>query len=70
MEHPKGLVVEDLEAFTEAGRRLRELDPEKFRRLLALARAFVALHDRELESNEAFVSRCAEIAPRSTKALA
>ncbi len=67
---PEGLVVEDLDAFCDAGRRLREVDPERFRRVLALVRTYVAIYDRELESDAVFASRIAEIRPRATKALA
>lgn len=70
MKHPEGLVIDELGAFIEAGSRLRDVDPEKFRRLLALARAFVALHDREVESPEVYASRCAEIANGRSKAVA
>jgi hypothetical protein len=70
MKHPEGLVVDDLGAFIEAGSRLRDVDPEKFRRLLALARAMVSLHDREVESADVYASRRAEIASGRPKAIA
>lgn len=70
MKQSEGRVVEDLDAFFEAGKRLREVDPEEFRRMLALVRAFVAVYDRELETEEVFASRLAEISPRTVKALA
>ena len=66
----EGLVVEDLDAFIAAGKRLREVDPEKFRRILALIRAFVSVYDRDLESPEVVASRLAEISPRRVKAIA
>ncbi|HVK84736.1 MAG TPA: hypothetical protein VM513_11545 [Kofleriaceae bacterium] len=64
------LVVDDLDAFLEGGRRLKELDPERFARVLALVRAYVAVYEREDEAMEVFASRRAEIAPRKVKALA
>lgn len=69
MQVPCGL-VEDLGALTEAGRRLREVDPDKFRRVLALMQAFVALHEPVLESEEAFAARCVEINAGKNKAVA
>lgn len=70
MKQREGLVVEELDAFIAASERLREVDPEKFRRIHALIRAFVALYDREIEAHEVFASRVAEIAPRRVKPLA
>lgn len=53
--------MDDLQAFTDAGRRLREVDPDAFRRMLAACRALVALHDRELEDDALWSSRMMEI---------
>lgn len=50
--------------WNEAGDRLRELEPDEFKRMLALARAFVAVHDRELEPLERFDARLAEVRGR------
>jgi hypothetical protein len=69
MRHREPLVLEGLDAFTEAGRRLRDVDPEKFRRVLALAMAFVSLHEPQLESEESFLARCAEIEGRNSKPI-
>lgn len=49
--------VDGLDALFEAGRRLRELDPERFQRVLAVCRAYVAIYDRPDESEEVFLSR-------------
>lgn len=62
------LSVDGLEAWCEAGQRLREVDPENFGKLLALARAYVSIYDRELESAEVFQSRIAQILPGQSKA--
>jgi hypothetical protein len=67
MSHREPLLVDGLDAFTEAGRRLRDVDPDKFRRVLALALAFVALHEPQLESEEMFLARCADIEGRNSK---
>lgn len=61
MKRQEELVVEDLEAFANAGRLLREVDPVMFRRLLAIARGIVANHRDELESDAVFASRMMEI---------
>ena len=61
MKRPEGLVVEDLEAFAAAGRQLREVDPERFRKVLAYCRAVIAVYDDELESDAVFASRLMEI---------
>ena len=66
----EGLVVDGLEAWLEAGQRLREVEPERFSRILALARAYVALNDRELEDESVFQSRLDQIHPGSSKASA
>jgi hypothetical protein len=63
-------LVDGLSAWTEAGERLSAIDPVTFSELLALARAYVSLHDRELESAEVFQSRIAQATPGSTKASA
>lgn len=63
-------LVDGQVAWDEAGRRLREVEPERFGRLLALARAYVSLHDRELEDVEVYQSRLAQISPGDSKASA
>lgn len=70
MKVQEAKVVEGADAWDRQGKRLREVDPERYGRILALVRAFVALHDRDLESEELFASRCAEISPRTVKASA
>lgn len=52
--------VDGLDALLAAGRRLRELDPERFDKVLAICRAYVAVYDRPLESDEVFMSRVAQ----------
>ena len=66
----EGLGVDGLDALLLAGRRLLELDPERFARILALCRTYVAVYDRDDESEEIFASRLAELSPRGPKALA
>lgn len=55
--------VDGLDALLAAGRRLRELDPERFERVLALCRAYVAIYDRPEESDEVFLSRLLQASP-------
>lgn len=56
----EGLQVEALEALVEAGRRLRDLDPGLFNRILAVARAAVAAYERPDESGEVWAARIAQ----------
>jgi hypothetical protein len=49
--------VDGLDALLAAGRRLRELDPERFDRVLTICRAYVAIYDRPEESEDVFLSR-------------
>ena len=53
--------VDGLDALLAAGRRLREVDPVRFERLLTLARAYVAIYDRDDEPEEVFLSRVAQV---------
>ena len=66
------IVVEDLTAvervydddharWCELGRRLRELDPARFQRVLAIARGYVSVYDSPDESEEAFKARLRRI---------
>lgn len=64
------VAVDAHEAWQEVGRRLSEVDPINFARLLALARAYVSVHDRVLERAEIFRSRIAQILPGVPKASA
>lgn len=64
------VVVDGLMAWCEAGKRLREVDPRRFAQMLALARAYVSVYDRDLESEEVFNSRLDEILPGGSKASA
>ncbi len=47
MRHQKGLVpvLDGVDAWERAGRRLAEVDPGRFRRLLAIAKGMVYAHD-------------------------
>lgn len=63
-------VVDALEAWLEAGRSLLSSDPETFSKMLALARGYVSLHERQLEDGAVFRSRMNEIVTGSGKASA
>lgn len=63
-------VVDALEAWDRAGRQLRDVEPETFRQLLALARGYLSLHADELESVEVFNSRIGEILPKGSRGSA
>lgn len=60
-------VVDALEAWTEAGRKLSQYDSEKFQRLLSVARAFVALFERGVEDAAIFNSRLRQISSKGSK---
>lgn len=64
------LDVDGLDALLVAGRRLRDLDPERFARVLKICRTYVAIYDRPNEPEEIFASRLAELCPRGPKVLA
>lgn len=53
--------VDGLDALLVAARRLREIDPDRFRVVLNLCRTYVAAFDRPEESDEIFASRIAEL---------
>lgn len=61
--------MDGLDALLEAGRRLRDVDPERFQRVLALARAYVSIYERPEEPEEVFLSRLQQTA-RGPKAQA
>jgi len=61
--------VEGLDALLVAGRRLLDVDPDAFARVLAAARAFVAAHDRPDETDDVFSSRLAQITTRGGRML-
>lgn len=69
MKH-EGVLVNGLEAWIEAGRRLGEVDPKRFAEVLAFARLYLTLHERELESEAVFQSRLTEISGDNRKAQA
>lgn len=62
--------MDGLDALLAAARRLRELDVDRFQRVLALCRAYVAVYDRPGEADEVFASRVAQISPGNNKASA
>jgi len=66
---PEGRLVDALEAWAEAGRKLRDYDPEKFQQILSITRAFVALFERGVEDPEVFRSRIDQISTRKSKVL-
>jgi hypothetical protein len=59
----EALEVDGLDALLAAGRRLRDLDPERFERVLSICRAYVAVYDRPEESDEVFLSRLKQASP-------
>jgi len=62
--------VDGLDALLVAARRLRELDVERFQRVLALCRAYVSVYERPDEDDAIFASRLAQISPGNRKAQA
>lgn len=60
----EALEIHGLDALLVAGRRLLELDPEAFAKVLAAARALVSVHERPDEPDEIFASRIQQIRPR------
>lgn len=62
--------IDGLDALLVAARRLRELDPERFERVLALCRTYVSIYERPDEPEEVFVSRLAQISSLTPKARA
>lgn len=62
--------VEGLDALLAAARRLLELDPTRFRRVLAICRTYVAIYDRPDEHEDVFASRLLEMSVRKVKVLA
>lgn len=55
----------ELIALARAARRLSQLDPVRLMRLLAMAEAYVSLHDSPHEDAAATLRRCALISPRA-----
>lgn len=66
----EGLQVDGLDALLVSARRLRELDVERFERVLSLCRAYVAVYDRPDEMDDVFASRVAQIHSATPKASA
>lgn len=65
----EALEIHGLDALLAAGRRLLELNPDAFAKVLAAARAFVAIYERPDESDEVFASRIRQIIPRGPRVL-
>jgi hypothetical protein len=65
----EALEVQGLDALLVAGRKLQESDPDAFARLLAAARALVAVHERPDEPEPIFASRIAQIRSRGPRRL-
>lgn len=60
--NPKIEVLEfDEAAWCGLGRKLRELEPDKYRRLIAIAHGLLAVREPELESTAMFLARCADM---------
>lgn len=59
----EALEVQAIDALLLAGRRLLEVDPSSFGKVLAAVRALVAIHDRPDEPDEIFASRVRQIYP-------
>lgn len=49
----EGVQVDGLDALLEAGRKLQQLDPKRFERVLALCRTYVSIYERPGEADEA-----------------
>lgn len=67
---PRLEVESGLVALAEAAERLLAIDPERFRRVLALALAYLAAYDRKIEGLDDLLARCDRISPRAPKASA
>lgn len=65
----ESLQVEGLDALLVAGRKLQELNPDAFAKVLAAARAFVAIYERPEEPDAVFASRLAQIYPKGPRLL-
>jgi hypothetical protein len=65
----EALEVQGLDALLAAGRRLQEVNPDAFAKVLAAARAFVAIYERPDEPEEVFVSRLQQINPKGPRVL-
>lgn len=59
-------VESGLDALAEAARRLLDVDPERFARVLALAQAYVSVYDGPSEGAAEMMARCVAISPPPT----
>lgn len=67
-ERVESIEVDGLDAWTSAGKKLREVDLERFERVLTLARTYVAIYERPDETEEVFLSRLRQLAPPKASA--
>lgn len=65
----EALEIHGLDALLVAGRRLQEINPDAFAKVLAAARAFVAIYERPDEDDAIFASRISQINPRGPRLL-
>lgn len=65
----EALEIHGLDALLAAGRRLQEVNPDAFAKVLAAARAFVAIYERPDEPEQVFASRLRQISPRGPRVL-
>ena len=54
----------DLERWNAAGRRLRARDPERYKRVLTLARTYLSIYESPEESEDAFEARLRRVLGR------
>jgi hypothetical protein len=62
--------IDGLDALLASARRLRDLDPDRFERVLAICRTYVSIYERPEETDEVFMSRLLQIHSRNPKASA
>lgn len=65
----EALEIHGLDALLAAGRRLQEINPDAFAKVLAAARAFVAIYERPDETDQVFASRLQQIYPKGPRTL-
>lgn len=65
----EALEVSAIDALLLAGRRLLEINPSAFGKVLAAARAFVAIYERPDEDESIFASRLAQITAPGSRIL-
>ncbi len=65
----EALEVEAIDALLLAGRKLLEINPRAFAKVLAAARAYVAIFERPDEEDEVFASRLRQISSKESELL-